>query len=239
MGGGDRVHIALAIILLGGALSLQGSAQPAGSPDQTCKNQTPRVLGKYNLELAQPTVVRGKNDNTIVYKPPGGKPTTLRRCSQHYHCRIENLQPECDGQEASEIGRPPLCSQPMQGSWVEIHTVYAPRVLGQGCDPESLNCCVGEPVVVKAYHARVNPGLQSRDVPVLWDLPAAEWSGSNTGPDDYPGGCKPVAARWSFTLGCNYTVTWGQLKTFHHPEPARGLQPPERLSSDLAKVPKP
>jgi hypothetical protein len=239
MKGRDRIQPALAIFLLGGTLCLQGSAQSAGAPDQTCRDQSPRVLANYNQDPGHATVVRGSNDDTLVYTPPGGNPTILHRCGQHYHCRIENLQPDCPGQTATELGTPPLCAQPSVDSWVEIHTVYAAQVRGEGCDTETLNCCAAPPFVVKAYHARVRAGAQAAPVPVLWDLPAAEWSGSNTGPDDYPGGCKPLAARWSFTLGCNYPVTWGQLKGFHHPEPARGLQPPARLSSDLAKIPRP
>jgi hypothetical protein len=243
MRGSDRIHIGLAILLLGGAVCLRGLAQPAATPDQPCTNQSPRVLANYNVDPGLATVHHGINDNTLVYTPQGGSPMILHRCSQHYHCRIENLQPDCPGQMATEIGTPPLCAQPSLDSWVEIHTVYAAKVRGQGCDPESLNCCAAGPFVVKAYHARVEANPQAKaqatTVSVLWDLPAAEWSGSNTGPDDYPGGCKPLAARWSFTLGCTFRVTWGQLKGFHHPEPARGLQPANRLSTDLAKIPKP
>jgi hypothetical protein len=237
MSGGDRIHTGLAILLLGGTLCLRGSAQPAATPNQTCVNQSPRVLANYNVDPGQATVRRGSNDNILIYTPPGGTPTTLYRCGQHYHCRIENLQPNCSGQMATEIGTPPLCSQPPADGWVEIHTVYAAVGRGDGCDPETLNCCVAPPFVVKAYHARVRPGSQLSSVPVRWGSPAAEWSGSNTGPDDYPGGCKPLPARWDFTLGCNFQVTWGQLKNFHHPEPARGLQPAARLSTDLTKIP--
>lgn len=233
-----RIHNGLAAVLLGAVLCLQGAAQPAETGGHDCVNQSPRTLGKYDLRLEKPTVVQGVKD-TIIYTPPGGTATRLRRCGQHYHCRIENLQPDCPGQVAREVGTPPLCAQPSVDSWVEIHTVYAPKVRGQGCDKETLNCCEGLPVVVKAYHARVMAGGQNEPVPVLWNLPAAEWSGSNTGPDDYPGGCKPIPARWSFTLGCGFKVTWAQLAPFHHPEPARGLQPRDRLSTDLAEVPKP
>jgi hypothetical protein len=240
MSGRERICTGLATLLIGVAFCLRGSAQPADNSGETCQNQSPRKLEKYEARLEKPSVVRpGEGNTTITYTPPGGQATTLHRCGQHYHCRIENLQPECPGQIAKEVGTPPLCGQPPDDGWIEIHTVYSPRVRHDGCDPESLNCCLDSPVVVVAYHARVKPGAVTVPVPVQWGPPVAEWSGSNTGPDDFPGACKPVQARWSFTLGCDFKVTWGQLKAFHHPEPARGLQPQERLSSDLARFPPP
>jgi hypothetical protein len=234
MSGNDQLRTGLAIFMLGCALCLQGSAQQAQTAGAFCLNQSPRRLINYNTRLDRPTVTG--DDQVLTYTPPGGKPVVLQRCGQHYHCRIENWQPECLGQEARELGRPPLCAQPSEDSWVEIHTVYAPRNRGQGCDKETLNCCEGLPVVVKAFHAKVRPGGTPVPIPVLWEQPSAEWSGSNTGPDDFPGDCKPVPARWSFTLGCNFTVTWAQLGLFHHPEPARGIQP--SVSNDLALIPR-
>lgn len=202
-----------------------------------CKDQSPRRLEKYDAESTTSTVARGADDNTLVFTPRGGTPTTLHRCSQHYHCWIENLQPLCPGQHATAAGGPPgNCPKlPPVGSWVEIHTAYSAEV-GGSCDPETLDCCIKGPIVVMGYHAKVTADTTPGPVPVKWGPPSAEWSGSNTGPDNPPGECKPVHAQWSFPLGCDFTVSLGQLGLFHHQDKARGLQPPERLSNDLTHV---
>jgi len=132
---------------------------------------------------------------------------------------------------------------------VEIHTAYAPK-LGTGCkgNYETTKCCETDPkdpdapIVVLGYHAKVTAdGAQGPvptywgqpvpgPVPVVWGATADEWSGSTTGPDKpEENGCK-AAAQWSFALGCNFTVSEGQLALFTHPDPARGLQPASRLS---------
>jgi hypothetical protein len=86
--------------------------------------------------------------------------------------------------------------------------------------------------VVAAYHARVVGSSIAAPVPPRFGQKRAEWLGSSTGPEKPPGECKQ-AAEWSFTLGCEFTVTSGQLSVFEHPEPARALQPPDRLSHPL------
>ena len=53
--------------------------------------------------------------------------------------------------------------------------------------------------------------------------------------DRYPGECKPPA-QWSFRLGCDFRVSEAQLQPLKHPDPARGLQPCNRLSRDLTRV---
>ncbi len=184
---------------------------------------------------------------TILYTTGGKDPIPLRRCSQHYHCRVENLQQACSGQRPGP--GPEKCpALPPIGSWVEIHTVYAPQ-LTTGCQGnyESTDCCGGDPKVVLAYQAKVTGntptgpvpvywGPVPGPVPVIWGSTAAEWSGSTTGPDKpEERGCKP-AASWSFARGCNFTVSQGPFALFPHPEPARGLQPSNRLSDDLRRV---
>ncbi len=200
-----------------------------------CTNQSPRRLDNWNTENALPTIQRGANDNTVIYTPNGGSPTTLSRCGQHYHCEIENLQPVCPGQSATGIGGPPgSCPrQPPVGSWVEVHTVFSATVGTTGCDPETLDCCTQGPFVVLGYHAKVTADQNPRAVPVVWNPGAAEWTGSNTGPDDAPGQCKPLQVKWRFSLGCDSTLSLGQLGTFHHQDRARGLQSADRLSTDL------
>jgi hypothetical protein len=243
----DRARVTLAILLAAGAFSLQGSAaQPAGKAAATCGGcancQSPRVI-PASIPVAPSIVAPGPDDNKVYYTA-GGR--TLLRCSQHYHCAIENHQ-TCNSKSAIATHPPDTCRAPQAGDWVEIHTVFAPTV-GTGCQGnyESTDCCEGEPKIVLAYHARVTSDVLPGPVPVywgrvrgpvpaFWGTTAAEWSGSTTGPDKSPRECKP-AALWSFALGCDFTVSVGQLALFRHPEAARGIQPPERLSSDLRRA---
>ena len=209
-----------------------GSLGPKGD----CRDQSPRRLERFNTVGKPATVAPGRND-TVIYTPNGGQPTTLLRCGQHYHCWIENLQPQCRGQHATSEGGPPKCpALPPVDSWIEVHTVYSSKV-GTNCDPETLNCCVEGPIVVMGHHAKVTADSVPGPTPVLWGPPSAEWTGSNTSPDEYPNQCKSVRAQWSFALGCEFEVSQGRLSLFTHPEPARGLQPPARLSQDLNLVP--
>jgi hypothetical protein len=263
MGIQARVRLTLAILLLAaGAFCLRSAAQPAaksarpaakaGANCGGCPNcQSPRKLENATSAPAS-FVSPGPDDGTILYHVGGtGKmaPKTLHRCSQHYHCWIENLQPLCPGQTATENGGPPKCpDRPPVNSWVEIHTAYAPK-LGTACQGnyETTKCCETDPhdpdapIVVLGYHAKVTAGGTPGPVPTYWGQPvpgpvpavwgatADEWSGSTTGPNSSPNECKP-AAQWSFALGCDFTVSEGQLALFTHPEPARGLQPADRLS---------
>ncbi|HEV7669601.1 MAG TPA: hypothetical protein VGS22_13840 [Thermoanaerobaculia bacterium] len=208
---------------------------------QPCTDQSPRVLQGWNTVGAPATIARGTTDDTLVYTPAGGTPTTLHRCGQHYHCQIENLQPTCPGQHATAEGGPPGgCPKDSNdlpvGTWIEVHTVFSSEV-AEVCDTETLNCCKTGPVVVMGYHAKVTANTTTEPIPVDWGLPAAEWSGSNTSPDESPGECKPISAKWRFSLGCDLTVGHGQLGLFRHADAARGLQPPNRLSSDLNRLP--
>jgi hypothetical protein len=248
----DRARLILAILLAVSAFCLRGSAaQPAADAKPKCGGcdncQSPRILPASMPDTAHSIVDPGPDDATILYTPTG---QPLRRCSQHFHCSIENRQ-QCNSAGATRAHEE--CGPSHVGDWVEIHTVYAPRI-GTGCggNYESTDCCEGDPKVVLAYHAKVTADTLSGPVPVYWGSPvpgpaaaywgktAAEWSGSTTGPDKStdPNGCKP-AALWSFAFGCGFTVSLGQLELFKHPEPARGLQPKKRLSKDLRRFHRP
>jgi hypothetical protein len=219
------------------AVCLGGAAPPAAPPAQSCINQSPRRLDEprpvINTSLVAPGV-----DDTLFYTPPTGAKVKLSRCGQHYHCEIENFQ-GCPGQQLT-LNPPQTCRPVPLGGWIEIHTVYAAGVeRDQYCDPETLNCCKTGPYVVMAYHAKVvGPTVPAAPVPVLWGLPAFEWSGSNTGWDP-PGACKTTPAHWSFIRGFNFTVSESQLRVFRHADAARRLQPAARLSNDLMRVEKP
>src|ERR1700680_4249157 len=159
----DRARLILAILLAAGTFCLRGSAaQPATAKAAAkcsgCDNcQSPRDLSAA-MPDPRPSIVRpGPNDATIYYRP---EPQALRRCSQHYHCSLENRQP-CNSRSA--VATQPLsnCKAPSAGDWVEVHTVYAPR-LGDRCNGnyESTDCCEGDPKVVLAYHAKVTSETQ-------------------------------------------------------------------------------
>ncbi|HVT58274.1 MAG TPA: hypothetical protein VHR45_07725 [Thermoanaerobaculia bacterium] len=250
-----RCRLALAVLLVAIAFCLQSSAQPAAKAAPECKiPQSPRKLADYNNTNPMPTFFREANVGAIVYKPRGSESKqTLSICSQHYHCWIENLQPGCQGQRATSTGGPVKCEEAKVGDWVEIHTVYSPK-LGNKCEGnyESTKCCEGNPedpsapIVVIAYHAKVTarpavdtrclpPGSPGRiaKVPVCWGQQSAEWSGSTTGPPNDT--CK-AAALWSFALGCDMKVSQEELGKFTQRDRARGLQSSERLSNDLTHV---
>jgi len=212
------------------AKSPQGSNEVVTPPCPVF--QTPRRLDRFDQHSRTSTVENGPDASSIYYTPRGGgQRQTLRQCSQHYHCYIENHQP-CNGNMPS--GRE-HCAPLAPGDWVEIHTAYSKRV-GTNCDPETLECCAEGPVVVRAYHARVTAGGSPSDpLPAPWHPPFAQWTGSNTGWDT-PGQCKPIGAEWSFSLGCDLRVSQARLGRFHHRDPARVLQGGVRVSKDLTRV---
>lgn len=231
-----RRLVALACGLAVLALSSAFAASPRPAP---CKNQSPRRLERWNTVNAPATVAKGATDDTLVYTEHGKEPETLHQCSQHYHCWIENLEPLCRGQRATEHGGPPgACPKPLEqpvGSWVEVHTVYSAGVAPHCEHPETLECCTKGPFVVMGSHAKVTADRTPAPIQVQWGTPAAEWTGSNTGADDETG-CKPIEAQWRFRLDCGLTVSLGQLNEFTHPDKARGLQPAARLSRDLNHI---
>ena len=229
-----RLSVA-SLLLLSVAFCLRGTAQPA-SGQQPCTNQSPRRLEKFD-ERSKTSVVSQGPDDTIFYTDGrAGVPQRLTRCGQHYHCGIENYQPACVGQVPTV--RPVFECKPVRpGQWVEIHTVYAAKVSEKPCDPETLECCAEPPFVVMGYHAKVAASSFAAPVPVMWGPPSAEWLGSNTNADK-PEECKPITAEWSFTMGCGFTVTEGQLRTYRHADTLRMLQPPARLGHPLVLVEK-
>jgi hypothetical protein len=171
---------------------------------------------------------------------PGVCPQRLVRCGQHYHAPVENVQ-GCPG----ETTLMPLSGKtPGIGQWIEVHTVYAPDARRTGCDPEGLDCCVGHPVLVLGFSAKVVAGTLDRPILTPTTGALAEWSGSNTGRDTNVSDCKPIAAFWSFRLTQPRCVgvpgiTQAQL-TRHLPggaQGARDLQAGQRISKDLVRVP--
>jgi hypothetical protein len=167
----------------------------------------------------------------------------LQRCDQHYHVPVENPQ----GCRDEQTGKPPEPDKvPNPGQWIEVHTVYAAEV---SSDPKcsdrldhALACCVKPPFVVRGFSARLTfeDGREPPGTPIIPPIgrrPLAEWTGSNTGPDKEPNECKPIVAEWSSLVSCQVTVSQKQLRVeSFHAHGARGVQPNNRLSHDLALV---
>jgi hypothetical protein len=209
------------------------AAQPAPKTAAACPTccdspQSPRELKNWDRTERVATVSQG-DGSSIIFSPRPGARLVLHPCSQHYHCQVENVQ--CPGQQGSTESACPPTLQP--GSWVEIHTAYhaGPAVNPL---PENLDSCRVGPVVVVGYHAKAISGPAGPPVPVLFGPPAAEWWGSSTNAG--PPSCKNPAF-WHFALGCNFTVSALQLRNqFRHPDRARALQAPNRLSRDLTLI---
>jgi hypothetical protein len=231
--------VALAAALVCGQAVAQ-TAPPAGPAAGTCCTpQSPRSLTPADWNYtSQTSAVYWRDANSINYELRPGVHKILHLCSQHYHCHIENVQ-ECNKESAAPAGGESACpAEPPVGSWIEVHTAYhdAPAVIPT---PEDLGSCDLKTVVVVGYHARVTKdSIHLPTIPIYFGPPAAEWSGSSTGPDKPPVPECKVAAFWHFALGCDFKL--GQqllVEDFHHPEEARGLQPPNRVSKDLTHIP--
>jgi hypothetical protein len=214
------------------ALPLCAAAQQPACPNpQSPRNLDPRVNGVYDQTRTWSIVAWTSPAQSIQYRARQGcSGQTLQRCSEHYHYPVENTQ-GCSG-ELAKSTKPGVAP----GDRVEIHLAFSPQV-GTNCDRRTLDCCQGEPKVVIAYSATVKTGGN----PALPIAPPrggqlAEWSGSATDPDNPLGECK-APAQWSFHLGCTYQIGQAQLNPLGAPKPARGLQPCNRLSRDLARVP--
>jgi hypothetical protein len=252
----------LGVCLLLVALSTRGAAAPAAkaSPPVTAPGcevpQSPRVVDPearptpYLCTTRDPRVrISPQQDYVDLQVRPGaGCTTRLVYCGQHYHAPVENVQ-GCAG-ETDLLPR--QGKTPPPGQWVEIHTLYAPEARASGCDPEKLDCCVGHPVLVLGFSAKVvagnaPAGKANRAIPPLRNPTTgalAEWSGSNTGGDAVA--CKPIAATWSFRLThrsqnrqCNpLAVSRNQLERDFPGgvQAARGLQGGQRVSQDLVLV---
>jgi hypothetical protein len=229
----------IATVLAGVGLVLFAVSPAGAGDDGYCPNaQSPRDLDRSVqpslYALAGPSsFLTQTSDQEVTYAPRvGGPPMVLHRCGQHYHFPIENPQ-GCKGETEAKGGE--AKGPPPPGSWVEVHTVFAAVVRTGQCDPETLDCCEKGPFVVRAFTARVTAGGKPAPIEPPPGRPLAEWSGSTTGPDRTPDECKP-AALWSFRLGCDFTVSEGQLGRFHHVDPARPVQTGNRLSRDLTMI---
>lgn len=224
-----------------------------GYSQSACINQSPRdvkykplVEGAppapgldYNFWSTAPVVVTSQETPaTIRYQGQ-----TLHVCDQHYHVPVENIQ----GCLHERDGEPPSAGKaPRAGQWIEVHTVYALEVddSNPNCakKPDNdLACCKKPPFVVRGFSAEVvaEPSGSSSSVPLIITpentRPLVEWSGSNTGPDDSIG-CKPLPVQWSFNLGCQFKVPQSELAMFDKAHEARPVQPPNRVSPDMALV---
>jgi hypothetical protein len=227
------------IFVMAAGLGAWGAAAPAPPiPCAACcyHPQSPRRLTAADWNWTSSTPAVRRQGNSIVFTPHPGVQVVLNRCSQHYHCALENDQ-ACPGRKAAPASSGALCPWPQPiGSWVEIHTAYHD---GPACvpTPQHLDCCRTDgPLVVVAHQAKVTSRPLAPPLAVQFGPPAAEWSGSSTSPP--PPECK-TAAYWSFTLGCGFEVSQQQLQPFNHPEEARALQPPDRLSRDLTHIVRP
>jgi hypothetical protein len=216
-----------------------------GYSQSPCINQSPRdltlnrsahgeppVLGlDYNYRSGTPLVVP-VDRTTVQYQGH-----TLHICDQHYHVPVENWQ----GCKNEKDGLPPAHGTPPVNQWIEVHTVYALEVdSAAGCadgPDRNLACCKKPPFVVRGFSAKVTSPIPSPP-PITQPTTGllAEWSGSNTSPDEKPGGCKPLPAQWSFRFGCEFTVSQSQLEDHLHAHGARPVQPPNRVSPDLTIV---
>ncbi len=217
------------------------------SQQSPCINQSPRDLTlqktvldakppvaglDYNYTSAAP-VMNPVDARTVQYQGQ-----TLHLCDQHYHVPVENVQ----GCTDEKKGTPPDHGPPPVDQWIEFHTVYALAVdSAPGCadgPDRNLACCKTPPFVVRAFSTKVTGPVQPPVPPITQPNHGilAEWIGSNTSPDNPPGGCKPLPAQWSFRFGCDFTLSQSQLERDFHAHGARMLQPPRRLSPDLTVV---
>jgi hypothetical protein len=239
MRNGARSFTGFALALAASLVCGQAMAQTAPAAETCCtRPQSPRSLtdADWDYTSGDPAVYPLGDPKLIKYELRPGIIKTLYRCSQHYHCHIENVQ-TCNKESAAPAGGESACpAKPPVGSWIEVHTAYhdAPAVIPT---PEDLGSCDLKTVVVVGYHAKVTEDPVTSPIPVHFGPPAAEWTGSSTGPDKPPVPECKVAAYWHFALGCDFKLSQQELvKEFHHPEEARGLQPPDRLSKDLTHI---
>lgn len=234
----SRLKIAR-VACLGGsllvALAAAGTGQQPSCPNpQTPRNLDPKVSGLYDKVTRSSIVNWAPPAQSVEYRArPECAPQKLLRCGQHYHFPVENTQ-GCQG-EARSRNAARAAAEPQPGDLVEVHTVFASKVRASGCDPVTLDCCEKGPFLVLAYAAKVTAGGAAVPIVPPTGRPLAEWSGSTTNEDAVPGECKPPA-EWSFRLRCDFTINQAQLRELKHPDPARPLQPCDRLSRDLAHV---
>ncbi len=231
-----KTSVLLAVALVLSGLPLAAAEGPTCSNPQSPRNIDLKSRPSPYFLTANNSIVSDATPESLVYLPRSGGPAQkLMRCGQHYHFPIENRQ-GCQGEPASLKGTGSCETRPVRpGDWIEIHTVYAAKVKSGGCDPETLECCEEGPFLVRAFEAKVTKDGRGGAIVPPPGRPLAEWSGSTTGCEKEPGECKP-AALWSFRLGCSFRVSEEQVKAFHHHDPARPLQPADRVSRDLTLV---
>jgi hypothetical protein len=94
-----------------------------------------------------------------------------------------------------------------------------------------LKCCAKPPFVVLGYVAEID---QQDHIPTGVNF--AEWAGSAT--SETATGCNTTPARWRFTLGCDTRLTPATLERTvgGKPHPARSVQGPNLVSTDLTFV---
>jgi hypothetical protein len=236
----------VALATRGAVVAPPAAAPPAVTPpvvEPPCAvPQSPR-----NVNRAAPDPYCGRSNNSMVVSlspsqdsgrfrlGPGPCVQPLVQCGQHYHAPVENVQ-GCPG-ETNLL--PMVGNTPGPGQWIEVHSVYAPEAKTSGCDREQLDCCVGHPIVVLGWSAKVVAGTANGPILQPTSGARAEWWGSNTGPDATAGACKPIAAAWSFRMTCSAPgITQAQLSS-HFPtgvQGARALQGGPRVSKDLSLV---
>ena len=242
----NRTNQSRSLFLMLCLISLTTFAARGYSQQSPCINQSPRDLTLQKAELDAKPPVAGLDYNytsaTPVMNPTG--PTTVQYqgitlylCDRHYHVPVENRQGCTDEKKGIPGPNPPDVNQ-----WIEFHSVYAQVVdTAAGCaegPDRDLACCKTPPFVVRAFSAKVTGPVQPPAPPITQPTNGilAEWTGSNTGPDNPVGGCKPLPAQWSFRFGCQFTLSQTQLERGFHPHGARPEQPPRRLSPDLTVV---
>lgn len=215
------------------------AADPAAASGGFCANkQSPRDVLAFDAQSGESIVELTGDPAKVIYSPrDGGDPQPLYRCGQHYHFPIENHQ-WCVGEVTGEHRQ-----SVRPGDVVEVHTVYASKVnrdrctgaeAAGCCDPQTLDCCLEPPFLVRAFSATVTREGGPGPIEVPAGRPLAEWSGSSTGSEKWRGECK-VAAEWSFRLGCGFELSEAQLRPFT-PQEARQLQTGPRISCDLTLV---
>lgn len=208
----------LGSFLLLAALAARGAEPPLceGVP-QSPRNVNPRPPSPYDERSRNSMVVKvGPEERWVDFQlRPTDSIQRLVLCGQHYHAPVETVQ-GCPG-ETEVIVAPPARpgAAPGPGQWIEVHTVYAPHFKEPCDDFQDLSCCVGAPVLVRGFSAKVVDGSADGPIRTPGQRPLAEWSGSNTGPDSKAGECKPIRAEWSFLLtSCKTppTITRAQLE---------------------------
>jgi len=234
-GGNMSALRALSIVPLLLATLACAQESPCPIPQSPRNVNTNREKGvEYNFVSTKPLITDAKEPETIKFRGQ-----TLYRCDQHYHVPVENTQ----GCANEQNGKPPEHGVPPPDQWIEVHTVYAAGVSDEEkCKDRldhNLECCTKPPFVVSGFSAKVAGDGQPSHKPITPPTGTlfAEWSGSNTGPDKpNEGGCKPIAAQWSFLMGCEFKVAQSQLEVFHEAHGSRPVQSCNRISNDLALV---